>query len=181
MSKIYSFPELSLSQPFGYFSHPEIHPWFNRLSSQAFLYFAHPVNTYGTASERKLVPYIFEFFLQAFEVVKIENPNTEEHCKNYAKWKQAYASNGMNYFIEEVLPKCNCAIFLPFRDNTIGAGVWKEVQYFLNLQLPVWMINRTGKITPILSRPKHLCLSVKETKSRIYVNGKNCDEGLKTY
>jgi hypothetical protein len=81
-------------------------------------YFAHPISDYGTGFEEKLVEALQRFGLT------IENPNQPHHQEGYAK-------DGMDYFLDRVLPACDGCVFLPFPGGLIGSGVAMEVEHFL--------------------------------------------------
>lgn len=125
------------------------------------IYFGHPVNTYGTALEERLL----EAISLAFEGWEIENPNQPKHEEGYQHFKKEN-SNGMLYFLEKVLPQCQSGIFLPFRDGKWGAGVYKEAKYFTDWNFPIWTINPLGVIEYIYLQDIHP-LSVEETRERI--------------
>ena len=125
------------------------------------LYFGHPVNTYGTELEEKLLGAI----AVAFVGWEIENPNQPKHEEGYQRFKKENG-NGMLYFTEKVLPLCKSGIFLPFRDGKWGAGVYKEAKYFADWNFPVWMINPLGIIEYTYLQEIHP-LSVEETRERV--------------
>lgn len=91
------------------------------------LYFAHPVSDYNTPHEAAIV----ELLSQTFQVV---NPNHADHAAKYA-------IEGMDYFVNLADTLDACA-FLRFPDDTIGAGVAKEVEVFLDKGLPVFDVQR---------------------------------------
>jgi hypothetical protein len=127
------------------------------------LYFGHPVNTYGTSLENRLI----QLILERFEGAIIENPNMPEHQKGYEEWKATH-DNGMAYFTEIVLPRCIGGVFLPFRDGAWGAGVHKEALWFAARGLPVWSIDTDGVIIHFLPSDSNLkVLTPEETRLRI--------------
>jgi hypothetical protein len=136
------------------------------------LYFGHPVNTYNTDLELRLLELIrqyFEYNLKLDDFV-IENPNQKVHADGYLKWKQE-KGNGMLYYFEEVLPKQDGGIFLPFRDGMWGKGVFGEAEFLMKTGRIVWQIDHEGSIQIVKHLPQNLCLSVEETKARIYGPG----------
>ncbi len=104
------------------------------------LYFAHPVNTYGTQLEQDMLSLI----ATCFPEMEIENPNQPQHQKGYAEWKERLKdtpSQGMNYFFDAVLPNCDAGtVALPFLDGKIGAGVAGEVIYMPQQKKGVYLI-----------------------------------------
>ncbi len=62
------------------------------------MYFGHPINTYGTELEKKLIEIIFK----AFPQYEIEDPGQKHHSDGYRHWKET-TGNGMNYFCSEVI------------------------------------------------------------------------------
>jgi len=131
------------------------------------LYFAHPINTYNSDLEEYLVEIVQEYFA-AWE---IENPNQQKHQDGYKKFREE-KGNGMRYFTEEVLPECRGIIALPFRDGKWGAGVAKEVLYFLENKLSAWQISLKGQLVVVVDLlPEDLgedmILSVEETRARL--------------
>jgi hypothetical protein len=104
------------------------------------LYFAHPVNTYDTTLEKETLNLIQKYFPEFI----IENPNQSRHQKGYAEWKERLKntpSQGMNYFFDKVLPKCDAGtIALPFLDGKIGAGVTGETIYAVKKERGAWLI-----------------------------------------
>ena len=125
------------------------------------LYFGHPVNTYNTDLEARLIQQISE----AFPDWEIENPNQKCHQEGYNRWKES-TGNGMKYFTEQVLPSCQGGIFLPFRDGAWGAGVFKEAKFYSDKGQPIWVIASDGNIMP-LELSSVQSLSVEETRARI--------------
>lgn len=125
------------------------------------LYFGHPVNTYDTELEKRLLRKV----MGAFPYSQIVNPNEPQHQEGYERHKRT-SGNGMNYFSEEVLPNCHGGVFLPFRDGKWGAGVFKEAQYYSDRGFPIWVINPDGFIDH-LRLANVQPLSVEETRARI--------------
>jgi hypothetical protein len=126
------------------------------------LYFGHPVNTYNTNLEGRMIFAIKEFFPDWL----IENPNQPIHEKNYQEWK-ARTGSGMNYYYQEVLPKCTMGVFLPFRDGSFGAGVFGEAKFIQDLGHPIYKINPRGNSIWLLDLSRVHVLSVEETRARI--------------
>jgi len=85
---------------------------------QTVAYFAHPITTYGSKAEEEILRRSSVLFKEVI------NPNTEEHRQNYDK-------QGMSYFMQKVVPKTKAIVFLAMPNGTIGAGVAKELQYYM--------------------------------------------------
>jgi len=127
------------------------------------LYFGHPVNTYGTELETKLL----EIIIAAFPCWTIENPSEQKHRDGYLKVKNK-TGNGMPYFTEQVLPKCDGGVFLTFRDNRWGAGIFNEAKTLMEKGKPAWQITPDGRVTQLTSMNSIVPLSVSETRQRVY-------------
>jgi hypothetical protein len=124
------------------------------------MYFGHPINTYDTELEKKLLAKI----ARRFPNCVIEDPNQEKHQEEYVRWKQK-TGNGMQYYFSEVLPFCDTGIFLPFRDGAWGAGVFGEAKFFNRPW--VWTINADAQVR-IVHLETVQALSISETRARIY-------------
>jgi len=125
------------------------------------LYFGHPVNTYGTRLEEILLKKISK----SFPNYEIENSNQKCHQDGYQQRKEQ-TGNGMDYYTEEVLPRCDGGIFLPFRDGLWGAGVFAEARFFTERGLSIWEIFPNGIIaSPDLNLV--WSLTINETRQRI--------------
>lgn len=126
------------------------------------IYFGHPINTYDTELENRLLERISAVFPRWF----IENPNEEYHQDGYQFWKKLNG-NGMNYYYKEVLPSCSAGIFLPFRDGKWGAGVFGEAEFLYNRGYQIFQIDAEGKVTKINFLDATRVLTVDETRKRI--------------
>ena len=131
------------------------------------LYFGHPVNVYNTPGEKRLC----EIISREFPNAELENPNSLVHDEGYKKWKQEKGS-GMKYFFEEVLPKMSAGVFLPFSDGFFGKGVYGEAEQISNQGGKIFEVNLEGKIN-IMTLDSSRCLSVEETRKRVYGSAKN--------
>lgn len=140
------------------------------------VYFGHPINTYGTELEKRLLETIGNFFKALSpknpDLWIIENPNQRHHQEGCRIWREK-TGNGMNYFFKCVLPECDAGIFLPFRDGKWGAGIFGEAEWLVKHGCPIWEITHDGKIRKLecLYDIQVLCntqvLSVEETRKRI--------------
>lgn len=125
------------------------------------LYFGHPINTYNTDLEKKLIQIIYKNFSD----YDIENPNQERHINGYQRYRKT-TGRPMDYFTKEVIPKCSSGVFLTFRDGTWGAGVFKEAKTLVKLGCPVWEINADGIIS-LPNLDKAQVLTIDQTRARI--------------
>lgn len=105
------------------------------------LYFGHPINTYGTPLETRLLAVLAE----AFPHHEIVNPSGPEHQAGYAEYEKTRRDEdgkptGMGYFFEVVLPTCHAGAHLAFRDGMFGKGVFGEATWQCERGLPVWEI-----------------------------------------
>lgn len=123
------------------------------------IYFGHPVNVYNTELEALLLQKIAEFFLRW----EIENPNQAHHGQNYKHWEET-RGNGMQYYFQEVLPRCAAGVFLPFRDGRWGAGVFGEARFLHLLGRKIWQITPGGVISRVDDLERIPALTVDETK-----------------
>lgn len=111
------------------------------MSNPRVLYFAHAVNSYNTLLEKTIIGLIYNHFPKA----TIENPNQPHHQVGYRKYAQRTKESGathkgMNYFFDEVLPKCDECIAMPFLDGRMGLGVAGEAKWFASRDIPVWVV-----------------------------------------
>jgi len=141
------------------------------------LYFGHPINTYNTPLEKSLLGTIQDHFGKVFETF---NPNQEKCAKKYAEYSKIPGKRGMDYYFEEVLPNMDAGIFLPYSDGKFGKGVYSEAQTINKANKRIWQITHRGIITP-LNLTEENCLSVEETRARVYANGKNMAGGMRDY
>lgn len=119
------------------------------------LYFAHPINVYGTDLEAALLERIAERYPDH----EIVNPNAPEH-------DAGYKAKGMAYFLEDILPKCDECVLLAFRDGKIGKGVYAEAEALHAIGNPVWEILSSGDFFTWAPNPSR-CLTVDDTRARI--------------
>jgi len=130
------------------------------------VYFAHPINTYGTPLERT----ILGILTLKWRGDTIVNPGSDEHRAVVDEMRRIDPSvNVMGYFTE-LVKACNEVVVLPFIDGMWGAGVYKEAETVLDLTNGryVWVINPTTHVIRFVPRLKEsLRLTVEETRSRI--------------
>ncbi len=121
------------------------------------IYFAHPIHTYNTILEE----YFLEYFSQ-FQDIEIVNPNHPDHQKGYL-------DEGMEYF-KKLVQGCDKLYAFGFGDNTIGAGIAKEMD---------WMYEKGGNVIflPFFSKyeeqvvlkcnKQFKVLSIEETRKKL--------------
>lgn len=130
------------------------------------LYFAHPISSYGTPQERRLVDFLTAV---GHEVI---NPNAPEHQAHAARIRAASSDpknagrEVMAYFIA-LARRCDMCAVLPFPDGKIGAGIVAEAASFLERGAGVYEVgDKDGGFQVCAMRgldPKR-CLNVEETR-----------------
>ncbi len=124
------------------------------------LYFAHPINTYGTELEKTLL----ERIQQTFPRTRILNPNDPQYSEGWGRYQRQYG-NPMMYFAVEIMPVCTGGtIALPYRDGRWSPGVFFEMMETYTVDRPVWTITHEGRIRLENQLPSGL-LSLKENKA----------------
>ena len=76
----------------------------------------------------------------------------------------------MDYFFDKVLPCQDGVIFLGFPDGKIGKGVYEEAERILARTGIAWELTIDGLVLKISRMNPELCLSVDETRARVYLN-----------
>lgn len=128
-----------------------------KISGKIRVYFAHPINTYDTILEK--------FFLEHFSKyndIEIVNPNKPEH-------QEGYKNGGMEYF-KTLVQSCDKLYAFSFGDNTIGAGIAKEMDWMYEkggtvLFLPFFSNVEEQVVTKCEKQFK--VLSVEETRTKL--------------
>ncbi|MDA2935967.1 hypothetical protein MYX06_02010 [Patescibacteria group bacterium AH-259-L05] len=125
------------------------------------LYFGHPINTYNTDLEKKLL----QIISKKFHGWVIENPSQKCHQQGCQRYRET-TGRPMDYFTKEVIPKCSGGVFLAFRDGAWGAGIFKEAKTLTKFDCPIWEINIDGMLSqPILDKVN--VLTIEQTRARI--------------
>ena len=132
------------------------------------LYFGHPINVYGTPLQASLLQAIASTF-KGWEIV---NPDGPEHSAAYQEYAKTRVDGdgkptGMGYFFEVILPTCQGGVFLPFRDDMFGKGVFGEALWLFERSFPVWQITHQSVIFPIQHLDLGRCLTREATRERI--------------
>jgi len=126
------------------------------------VYFGHPINTYHTDLETMLITAIKGQF-KDFDIV---NPAARHHRRAYAA-RRKETGNGMNYFIDEVLPFCDIGVFLPFQNNLFGAGVYMEAAILHQQGKPIYEVMYNGFVLPLPFPCVERSMTVPETKMQL--------------
>lgn len=138
------------------------------------LYFAHPINTYGTLLERELLNLIAEKWPEH----DILNPSDKVHQDFVAVIKKFDPDANVMPHFESLAASCDALVALPFGDGKWGARVWAEAEKMLEKGGFVWVIHPASRKVTFVSRvPTERKLSVEETRSRI----RNTDGTTKPY
>lgn len=138
------------------------------------LYFAHPINTYGTPLERA----ILDLLERKFGYHEIVNPSDQVHVNKVNELRAADPkANVMPYFVS-LTDACHAIAVLPFGDGMWGAGVWSEAENILSRKGFVWVIDPVTLDGVYLDKlPEEKRLSVEDTRARI----RNADGTPKPY
>jgi hypothetical protein len=125
------------------------------------LHFGHPMNSYNTGIEERLIKVIKKTFLD----YELDNCNQPKHQKAAKEWYNK-THKKMSYFYQVFIPEMAIGVFLPFRDGMYGAGVYGEAVLMRQFKKPIYQISLDGKITELeLDAKKRL--SIKETLRRL--------------
>ena len=120
------------------------------------LYFMHPINTYDTDIEQQCLAIMRRVLCEDGGIWDIENPNQQVHDEGYKRYRGLDGKIGMDYFTEEVMPQMQGGVFLPFRDDTVGAGIWKEADWLIARDFPVWEVSLSlGVLHRVFRIPDH--------------------------
>lgn len=125
------------------------------------IYFAHPQCTYNTILEEFALECIKTNFYQYR--LQIVNPNTPIHQKRCKK-------EGMEYF-KKLVDNCDAIFVLPFGDNTLGAGVAREIQWMIAKGGAVWILDFAMAIpftrTNVTAQIQYKVLSIGDTRKKL--------------
>lgn len=118
------------------------------------IYFAHAVNSYGTDIEQA-AEVLAAHVLCGGDLSMLENPNQPRHQEGYERYAERKEQSGkdhkgMNYFYDEVLPECSGCVAMPFLDGMLGLGVAGEALWFLDHDMPVWLMEPTRDADKII-------------------------------
>ena len=131
------------------------------------IYFAHPINTYGTFIEYACLSLLRSLFPDA----EIVNPSDEKHKQMVKALKAADPeANVMSYFLE-LVNGCDAVAILPFSDGMIGAGAYDEAVVGKEAGGSVWIISLDPlSISRARDRDLHSGrkLSIEDTRARVY-------------
>lgn len=120
------------------------------------VYFAHPINTYNTILEKYFLEYLSKY--PSYEVI---NPNSPHHEMGYKK-------EGMDYFKKLVLT-CDKLYAFGFSDNSIGAGISKEMDWMREKGGTVLFVPFFTQLEEMFvpSKNQFKVLNVEETRRRL--------------
>lgn len=147
------------------------------------IYFAHPINTYGTDLEEALI----QMIARRFHGRHIVNPGSPEHQAKFEAYMAAGAKE-MDYFIDLIERECDELILLAFPPTAevrppgpspnggIGAGVYLEAAKAHGWAHPVWEIIPSGEIYTWAPNPSRM-LTIDETRARIRMPDPSDPEG----
>lgn len=138
------------------------------------VYFAHPINTYRGALERRCIG----FLKAAFPGHTIVNPGSRAIAKRVDVIKarfspEEYDTAGsravMQYFLDDLIPGCVALVGLPYPDGMYLAGVGKEMLHAHELGIPVWCLTHVLAFERIPDPSREIrILSLDETRQRVY-------------
>lgn len=138
------------------------------------VYFAHPINTYRTALERRCIG----FLKAAFPGHTIVNPGSRAVAKRVEAIKarfspEEYDTAGsravMQYFLDDRIPGCAALVGLPYPDGMYLAGVGKEMLHAHERGIPVWSLTHILALARICDPSRDIViLSIDETRRRVY-------------
>lgn len=130
------------------------------------LYFAHARALYDSNTEGKALKLIQEKFPDHI----IINPNVD--------WIQGKCDDmGFDIFFK-VISTASKIVFMPFKDNKVGNGTWRECQYGHKEGIPLFEVNPYRGTIKEFEFNKIKYLSPEETFSRI---NKKCQANYKVY
>lgn len=124
------------------------------------VYFAHPMSTYGTFSEKLALKAI----AKRFKGWKIINPSDEEIV---GAVRVLYPLAGMDLF-DVIVSKADAVVAMPFKDGLHGAGVFSELTAANRARVPLYLISAfPDKAISELDYRSVVAASVNETRARI--------------
>ncbi len=157
------------------------------------LYVGRPINLYLFEKDKIKDKEFIKFVRKEFPNYDIEDPNQKKHSKGYLKYKSKIGeeylgrqiTSGMDYYFFEVLPFVDAGLFLPFRDGMFGKGVFTEALNLHSNGKKIFEANFNWEDSKdLISFPLKIdykrCLTIEETRSRIYTDG-DFKKGLKSY
>lgn len=134
------------------------------------IYFAHPISSYGTPEEAQIIRSLEDMGLIVI------NPSDKQHQDAVDKIQQQYAHDRnegsrlvMEYFVK-VCNACDGCVMLPFPDGSVGAGIVKEVQSFLDRGKKVQEVSLSDgevKLSDITDLSRYACLDVGPTRAML--------------
>jgi hypothetical protein len=136
------------------------------------IYFAHPLNTYDTDLEKRLLARIVEEFPGKW----VLNPNRPDFDAGVQRYIASHG-NPMLFYVIEVLPYCTGGtVGLPMRDGMWTTGAYLELFEAFKFEYPIYSINADGAIKQLERMPSG-ALTIKESRERM----RNPDKSFKPY
>lgn len=127
------------------------------------LYFGRPINVYGSSLERDLLREI-NFRFPSYSLV---DPGAEDVQSRMRAFVAEHGPESeMRFFFEQELPFVDQGVFLPFEDGLFSSGAFREAEFLLQRDKPIYEISPYGRITPLTLCPEQK-LSVADTRKRI--------------
>jgi hypothetical protein len=155
------------------------------------MYIGRPINLFGTAQDLVLMKTLSELFFD----YQIEDPSQKKHAEGYAKYKALKGTeyqgrivqSGMDYYFMVVLDSVSAGAFVPFRDGMFGAGVYGEAENIAGQDKSIYEVrfNNWNTLDNLIVTPMFLDsirkLTPEQTRPRIYLNGKDPKDGIKSF
>ena len=139
---------------------------YSNICGETTIYFAHPINTYGSEIESKAIQSIENKFINS----TIINPGEQKYQDEFIGYRENNPQDYMKYF-KDLVNECSVIVYLPFTDGMIGAGIRYEV-YQLNKKFDsIYEINPNDySIRKVdMTHVDNQSLSVEETRGRIKI------------
>jgi hypothetical protein len=124
------------------------------------IYFAHPINTYNTPLETKVL-----------ELIQKEFPNKTIFNPNHPYIEHLYKKKGIEVF-RELVELCDSLICLPFKNGEIGAGMAKEINWAFEKNIPCYYIREISPSHPLRYERintlfGYIILSIEQTREKL--------------
>lgn len=107
----------------------------NKRKNNKMIYYAHPMNLYGTEQETRDLKTIKLLFPNK-EILNPNSPEIQRQAKNIKKDTNS-SEEVMKYFLDIIEDMCDSLIFRGLPNNDITAGVWVEIKHAEKCDYPV--------------------------------------------
>jgi hypothetical protein len=135
------------------------------------VYFAHPISSYRTEQEAQIIRALEDMGLIVI------NPSDRQHQDAVEEIQAQYAHDRnegsrmvMEYFVK-VCNACDGCVMLTFPDGSLGAGIVKEVQSFLDKGKKVQEVSLNGdgqiSLRDVPDLSGYTCLGVEPTRAML--------------